>query len=141
MSWVILSSSDPSQRQSGPKMSCIFCDAFLEDGQPTFVLRQKGCDAINALAHTLGLAFTVIPGQTVHTVCRRDFCRQKELRRSKIPDQNLKSIDVCDREVDLTLKHNVYFADNSVKLVETNGDLMYFQFESLISKIKYDNSH
>lgn len=70
-------------------MSCIFCDAFIEDGQPTVVLRQKGCDAINALAHTLGLTFTVIPGQTVHTVCRRDFCRQKELRRSKNPDQNL----------------------------------------------------
>ncbi|KAH3895353.1 hypothetical protein DPMN_019515 [Dreissena polymorpha] len=38
-------------------MSCIFCDAFIEDGQPTVVLRQKGCDAINAIT------FTVIPGQ------------------------------------------------------------------------------
>ncbi|KAH3856963.1 hypothetical protein DPMN_099560 [Dreissena polymorpha] len=70
-------------------MSCIFCDAFIEDGQPTVVQLQKGCDAINALAQTLGLTFTVIPGQTVHTVCRRDFCRQKELRRFKNPDQNL----------------------------------------------------
>ncbi|KAH3870448.1 hypothetical protein DPMN_033636 [Dreissena polymorpha] len=70
-------------------MSGIFCDAFIEDGQPAVVLRQKGGDAINALAHTLGLTFTVIPEQTVHTVCRRDFCRQKELRRSKNPDPNL----------------------------------------------------
>jgi hypothetical protein len=63
-------------------MNCVFCNKELNNGQPTVKIRDKGCDTINEISSSLNNNLRVVAGQIVHTDCRRDFCRHKELRRT-----------------------------------------------------------
>jgi len=62
---------------------CCFCEEPLNDGQPTAVLTQKGCDSINDRSETLDNSkIHTAVGQSVHQNCRRNFCRPRK-RNSK----------------------------------------------------------
>ncbi|KAK6186089.1 hypothetical protein SNE40_008194 [Patella caerulea] len=64
-------------------VSCIFCENRLDNDQPVVILGQKGCETINSISEKLNLSTNVTPQQAVHRDCRRNFCRQKEFRRSQ----------------------------------------------------------
>lgn len=55
------------------KQECPFCNLPIDDSKPTVALRGKGSDTINRISKERDLSIHVVPGQIVHTDCRRDF--------------------------------------------------------------------
>ena len=52
--------------------TCVFCNKSLADGEPTVVLRQRGCDGIEKGSIDRESELRTVVGQTVHVKCRRD---------------------------------------------------------------------
>ena len=53
--------------------TCVFCNKSLADGEPTVVLRQRGCDGIEKGSIDRESDLRTVVGQTVHVMCRRDY--------------------------------------------------------------------
>ena len=52
---------------------CVFCKDSITDGKPTCTLYLKGSNTINALSRERNDSIKTVPGQKVHTSCRRDY--------------------------------------------------------------------
>ena len=53
--------------------TCVFCNKSLADGEPTVVLRQRGCDCIEKASIARESELRTVVGQTVHVKCRQDY--------------------------------------------------------------------
>ena len=53
--------------------TCVFCNNSLADGEPTVVLRQRGCDVIEKERIDRESELRTVVGQTVHIKYRRDY--------------------------------------------------------------------
>ena len=53
--------------------TCVFCNKSLSDGEPTVVLRQRGCDGIEKGSIDRESELRTLVGQTVYVKFRRDY--------------------------------------------------------------------
>ena len=53
--------------------TCVLCNKSLADGDPTVVLRQRGCDGIEKCSIERESELRTVIGQTVHVKCSRDY--------------------------------------------------------------------
>lgn len=53
---------------------CVFCGTSLLSDEPTTTLGLKGCEGIAKANATRNENISTVPGQVVHTKCRKNFC-------------------------------------------------------------------
>ena len=66
---------------------CIICKQVISTSDGSAVISQKGADGINLAAEQRGDTPCAVPGNSIHTICRRDFCDKRRIDRH-IQDQN-----------------------------------------------------
>ena len=57
---------------------CCICSKNFDDGKPSAVLTQKGCDNINRISSSWSEAIIALPGNRVHQKCRLDLVRRNK---------------------------------------------------------------
>ena len=60
---------------------CAICREIIIDGAEKARLTQKGCVGIQSASKSRGDSLAVVPGQTVHTECRRAYCNKNVIAR------------------------------------------------------------
>ena len=56
--------------------TCSICKETITDVEKTVVLTQKGSDSINLASVGHGIDLKIVPGEKVHVICRRNYCRR-----------------------------------------------------------------
>ena len=87
---------------------CSICGEIINDGADKAKLRQKGCVGIQNAIKLRGESLTVVPGQTVHTECRRAYCNKYVIARD-------------------TKKHLTSAAQNTPRLLRSTTEKFSFQ--------------
>ena len=75
---------------------CVFCNIPLSDGRPTVTLHNKGSQSVNESSIQYKDSIVTVPGQVVHTECRRNIAIQLlfQLPRLAIPRTKLTMINI-----------------------------------------------
>jgi hypothetical protein len=60
---------------------CRICNELAPDGEESNVLTKKGSDAVNRASVERGNDLATVPGEKVHAVCRRTYCKDDNIKR------------------------------------------------------------
>lgn len=63
--------------------SCTFCQQSLSGDEPTVTLTAKGCGGIRKASEERQTSIQTVPGQLVHTKCRREFVNPNLVKAKK----------------------------------------------------------
>ena len=63
--------------------ACVFCEKSITNGDAVVKLGEKGCKGIAMASAERGGNLITVPGQTVHTNCRRNYCDLTRIKASK----------------------------------------------------------
>ena len=75
---------------------CVFCGDLLSNGSQVVTLTPKGCEGIAKTSAGVNDNIQVIPGQQVHTNCRRDYNRDGSRQKRKSPVDRCLSLRSSD---------------------------------------------
>ena len=67
--------------------NCCICGEGFEDGKPSSILTQKGCDNIMRVSSSQGNTINVQAGNRVHQKCRLDLVRPRKPKPSTVESE------------------------------------------------------
>jgi len=95
---------------------CCICEESLDDGQPTVTLGKKGSESLNqASKASAENKICTRVGQSVHTKCRRDFCRKPALKSEEDVSSDSSSISRHSIKPQFNSKEQCFFCGQSAK--------------------------
>ena len=62
---------------------CPLCNEVIDPSEEHSTLTAKGCDSVNRAAESRGIELQTVPGQKVHTECRKVHCSQSSINAFK----------------------------------------------------------
>ena len=140
--------------------TCVFCNKSLGDGEPTVVLRQRGCDGIEKSSIDRESELRTVVGQTVHVKCRWDYTnpliiesyRKRTANESEeVDDEQITIHDLINHMRSVITEENCepysfpfmksqllkHFGERII-IAEINGKPNVVTFHSTASKILHD---
>jgi hypothetical protein len=68
-----------------PMGDCCLCREPLSNGKTTVTIREKGAKNINEYSKLRNDSLCVVPGQTLHQDCRREYTNMKSFKGAQQP--------------------------------------------------------